>query len=61
MRAHYQLIWKAQHDFDLEARADFEGDFEAAIKQLFAGLHRSGHALRVTLYRGNNVLEVAED
>ncbi len=61
MRAHYQLIWKAQHDFDLEARADFEGDFETAIKQLFAGLHRSGHALRVTLYRGNNVLEVAED
>ena len=61
MRAHYQLIWKAQHDFDLEARAGFEGDFETAIKNLFAGLHRSGHALRVTLYRGNNVLEVAED
>lgn len=61
MRAHYQLIWKAQHDFELEARAGFEGDFETAIKQLFAGLHRSGHALRVTLYRGNNVLEVAED
>lgn len=61
MRAHYQLIWKAQHDFDLEARAGFEGDFETAIKSLFAGLHRSGHALRVTLYRGNNVLEVAED
>jgi len=61
MRAHYQLIWKAQHDFDLEARAGFEGDFETAIKTLFAGLHRSGHALRVTLYRGNNVLEVSED
>ncbi|OLN30039.1 hypothetical protein DVDV_0834 [Desulfovibrio sp. DV] len=61
IRAHYQLIWKAQHDFDLEARAGFEGDFETAIKNLFAGLHRSGHALRVTLYRGNNVLEVAED
>ena len=61
MLAHYQLIWKAQHDFELEARADFEGDFETAIKQLFAGLHRGGHALRVTLYRGNNVLEVAED
>ncbi|MGE4538401.1 MAG: TcpQ domain-containing protein [Desulfovibrio sp.] len=61
MRAHYQLIWKATHDFELEARADFEGDFETVIKQLFAGLHRGGHALRVTLYRGNNVLEVAEN
>ena len=61
MRAHYQLIWRATHDFELEARAGFGEDFETAIKQLFAGLHRGGHALRVTLYRGNNVLEVAED
>ena len=26
MRAHYQLIWKATHDFELEARADFEAE-----------------------------------
>jgi hypothetical protein len=61
LRAHYQLIWKAMHDFEMEARAKFNGEFVGAIQQLFAGLHRSGHALRVTVYQGNNVIEVAED
>ena len=60
-RAQYHVIWRAAHDFDLEAMATFEGDFVAAIKQLFLGLHRSGNALRVTVYQSNKVVEVAED
>ena len=60
-KAQYQLVWKAKHDFELETKANFSGDFVVAIKQLFAGLHRGGHALRVTVYQGNNVIEVAED
>lgn len=60
-RAQYQLIWKATHDYELEAQAAFGGDFVEAIKQLFVGLHRGGHALRVTVYQGNKVIEVAED
>lgn len=60
-KAQYQLVWKAKHDFELETNANFSGDFVSAIKQLFAGLHRGGHALRVTVYQGNNVIEVAED
>ena len=58
-------LWGAhqdsKHDFDLEAMATFDGDFVAAIKQLFLGLHRSGNALRVTVYQSNKVVEVAED
>lgn len=61
LRAQYQLIWKATHDFEMEARAKFNGEFVGVIQQLFAGLHRGGHALRVTVYQGNNVIEVAED
>ena len=34
---------------------------EEAVKDLFTGLQRGGHALRVTIYQGNNVVEVAED
>ena len=60
-RAQYHVIWRAAHDFDLEAMATFDGDFVAAIKQLFLGLHRSGNALRVTVYQSNKVVEVAED
>jgi len=59
--AQYQLIWKASHDYQLEAQADFQGDFVSAIKGLFAGLQHGGHALRVTVYTTNNVIEVAED
>jgi len=61
IKAQYQLVWKAKHDFELEARAKFDGDFVGAIKQLFSGLHRGGNPLRVTVYQGNNVVEVAED
>ncbi|WP_198285074.1 TcpQ domain-containing protein [Solidesulfovibrio carbinoliphilus] len=60
-RAQYQLIWKATHDFDLEARASFGADFVLAIQKLFSALQHSGHALRVTVYQGNNVLEVADN
>lgn len=60
-RGNYQLIWKTQNDFEMETQASFQGDFMDAIRQLFMGLQRSGHALRVTLYQGNNVLEVSEE
>lgn len=60
-QANYQLIWKTQNDFEMESHARFQGDFLDAVRQLFTGLQRSGHALRVTLYQGNNVLEVSEE
>lgn len=60
-QADYQIIWKTRNDFDMESYARFQGDFLNAIRQLFAGLQRSGHALRVTLYQGNKVLEVNDE
>ena len=58
--AGYQLIWDTDTDLDMQACANFYGDFPAAISQLFAGLHEAGHALTATIYRGNNVLEVGD-
>lgn len=59
--AGYQLIWKADHDYDIEVHANFKGDFLSAIQQLFSGLQRVGSPLRVTLYKSNNVMEVQEN
>ena len=60
-RAGYQIVWKAEHDFDIEAHANFRGDFLGAMEQLFSGLQRVGTPLRVTVYKSNNVLEVQEN
>lgn len=57
-RAGYQLVWKAQDDLTMQASATFVGSFADVTRQLFAGLARSGHSLRVTLYQSNNVMEV---
>lgn len=59
-RAGYQLVWKAGHDYDMESHAAFQGEFPEAVKKLFSGLQRAGYALRVTLYKGNNVMEVGD-
>lgn len=60
-KAGYQVVWKAVHDFDMEAHATFRGTFVSAIQKLFSGMHKSGNALRVTLYQENNVLEVGDE
>ena len=60
-RAGYQLIWKASHDYDMDSHARFQGDFLGAVKNLFTGLQHAGFPLRVTLYKGNNVMEVSEN
>lgn len=60
-RAGYQLVWKASHDYDMDSHARFQGDFVGAVKNLFTGLQHAGFPLRVTLYKGNNVMEVSEN
>lgn len=61
IRAGFQLIWKAPHDLEMEAHSVFRGEFQDVVSRLFQGLHKSGNALRVTIYTANNVIEVAED
>lgn len=57
----YQLIWKVRHDFNMSAHAVFHGTFREALRDLFKGLERSGHRLRVTVHEGNRVVEVVEE
>ncbi|WP_430735316.1 TcpQ domain-containing protein [Halodesulfovibrio aestuarii] len=60
-QADYQLVWKAKHDFQMQAAATFKDTFYGAVKRLFSRMNRSGNSLRVTLYQQNSVLEVRED
>ena len=60
-RAGYQLVWKAGHDFEMQADASFKDNFYGAVKRLFTRMNRGGNSLRVTLYQKNLVLEVRED
>jgi len=59
--ADYQLIWKAEHDFQMQAEATFKDNFYGAVKRLFTRMNRNGNSLRVTLYQQNSVLEVREN
>lgn len=60
-RAGYQTVWRAANDYEMESHARFQGDFLSAVQQLFTGLQRVGIALRVTVFKSNNVLEVMEN
>lgn len=59
-QAGYTLIWSAQNDYEMQSSATFSGVFIEAVKNLFAALASNGVALRVTIYQGNNVMEVSE-
>lgn len=59
-QAPYTLIWSAQNDYEMQSSATFSGVFIEAVKNLFAALASNGVALRVTIYQGNNVMEVSE-
>ena len=59
-QAGYTLIWSAQNDYEMQSSATFSGVFIEAVKNLFAALASNGLALRVTIYQGNNVMEVSE-
>jgi hypothetical protein len=59
--AGYTLVWQGETDYEMESFASYRGGFEEGVNQLFNGLQRAGFPLRITVYRGNNVLEVAEN
>lgn len=58
--AGYTLIWSAHNDYEMQSDATFNGSFQAAVKAFFGALQSGGHALRVTIFEGNNVMEVSE-
>jgi hypothetical protein len=61
LKSGYQLIWKAPHDFDMEADVVFRDDFIGAVKRLFTRMHEGGNLLRATIYQDNRVLEIVEE
>lgn len=58
--AGYSLIWSAHNDYEMQSDSSFTGSFQAAVKAFFGALQSGGHALRVTIYEGNKVMEVSE-
>lgn len=58
--AGYTLIWSAHNDYEMQSNSSFTGSFQAAVKAFFGALQSGGHALRVTIYEGNHVMEVSE-
>lgn len=59
--AEYTLVWKANHDFEMQSHATFRDTFPRAVKRLFSRMHASGNSLRVTLYQANKHIVVSED
>ncbi len=61
VKAGYQVVWKARHDFEMQTQAVFRDDFVGAVKRLFFGLHKHGNLLKATIYQSNRVLEITEE
>lgn len=59
--AGYQLVWKVNHDLNMTSHAVFQGTFSQALADVFTGLAKAGHPLRVTIHEGNRVVEVVEE
>ncbi|MDR2744446.1 MAG: TcpQ domain-containing protein [Desulfovibrio sp.] len=60
-RAGYTLVWHTDRDFEMSSYTAYRGDFVEAVKQLFSGLQRAGYPLRITIYKGNQTLEITEN
>lgn len=60
-KADYQLIWKAEHDYTMQAKAIFKDNFIGAVKRVFTRMHLNGNSLRASIYEDNRVIEVVED
>jgi hypothetical protein len=60
-RAGYTLVWHTDRDYEMSSYTAFRGDFLDAVKRFFSGLQRAGYPVRVTIYKGNQTLEITED
>lgn len=49
-RAGYSVVWNADHTFDIEAAASFDGDFTKAITSLFSAYKDADRPVVVDLY-----------
>jgi hypothetical protein len=61
MQAGYSLIWKADHDFEMQHIVDFSGSFQDAVYSLITNMHSAGNPLRARIYEHNHVFEISEE
>jgi len=57
-RAGWTVVWQSDHEYPVEASADFSGDFTEAATQLFEGFATVAPAPFAHFYKGNHVLVV---
>lgn len=56
--ARYQVVWHARHGFNIEADANFPGDFLTAVKNLFDSYEAADAPLYVDVYPDQRLLVV---
>jgi hypothetical protein len=57
-RAGWTLVWHSEYSYRLDAAANFDGDFVAAVTALFNGMRTVVPPIYPEIYRGNRVLVV---
>ena len=60
-RSGYTLVWNTDRDYEMSSYSAYRGDFVEAVKRFFSGLQRAGYPLRITIYKGNQTLEITEN
>jgi hypothetical protein len=57
-KAQWQIVWTASTDYQLQARAEIQDSFTAAVTQVIQSMRNNGAPLRAYIYRGNRVVLV---
>lgn len=57
--AGWKVVWESEHDYVIEAHAEFAGDFVEASSQLFSAMKDARPAITVVYHKGNKVVVVS--
>jgi len=55
-KAGYQLVWRSQYDYEIPVKADFHGNFIAALSSAVDSLYKGGTKISAQIYKGNKVV-----
>lgn len=56
----YQLVWNATRDYQIDAGAEFTGDFLAVFSSVINSLRETGTPIKAQIYGGNKVIVIRE-
>jgi ketosteroid isomerase-like protein len=57
--AGWKIVWESEHDYVIEAHAEFPGDFFDASSALFTAMKDARPSITVVYHKGNKVLVVS--